>query len=64
MDKKKKAKISRVFMLIFGIILLIAGIIVVVASTNLTETLKEHFAFFLSGGILVYLGLTWKKDKE
>lgn len=59
-----KNKIARIFMFVFGVILVSAGLIVVIATDNLAETLKQHLVFFLSGGILIFLGLTWKKDKK
>ena len=58
-------KIIRAFMLIVGIIMIIAGIIVIMAEVDsFKQALIDNFAFFLSGGILIYLGLTWKKKQE
>jgi uncharacterized membrane protein len=60
-----KGRIARIFMFIVGLILFLAGLFMVYAER---ESLKDAFinnmAFFLSGGILIYLGLTWKKNKE
>ena len=61
----KKDKIARVFMLIAGVILFLSGIIVLSAEKDsLKDALINNFAFFLTGGILIYLGLTWKKNKS
>ncbi|MCF6365826.1 MAG: hypothetical protein L3J35_06435 [Bacteroidales bacterium] len=55
-----KTKLARIFMLIFGVIFLTAGIITFLAKIDMTN----NFGFFLTGGLLVFLGLTWKKNKE
>ncbi len=61
---EKQIKIGRIFMLVLGIIFLIAGIIVLMAGKeNFKETLIDNFHFFVTGGILTFLGLTWKKKK-
>ena len=61
----KKNKTARVFMFIAGVILFLSGIIVLLAGKDsLKDTLINNFAFFLTGGILIYLGLTWNKKKS
>lgn len=61
----KKNKTARVFMFIAGVILFLSGIIVLIAEKNsLKDALIDNFAFFLTGGILMFLGLTWKKNKS
>ena len=60
----KKNKIARFFMLSAGIIFFLSGLIVVMAEDLAKkDVLIDNFAFFLTGGILIYLGLTWKKNK-
>ena len=52
----RKNKIARIFMFTGGLIFLISGIIVILAEKeSLKNALIDNFAFFLSGGILVYL---------
>ncbi len=55
-----KTKLARIFMLIFGTVFLIAGIFTFLAK----EDMVNNFGFFLTGGLLILLGLTWKKNKE
>lgn len=55
-----KTKLARIFMLIFGIIFLAAGVITFLAKMDMVN----NFGFFLTGGLLILLGLTWKKGKE
>lgn len=60
-----KARIARIFMFIVGLILFLAGLFMVYAEReSLKDAIINNMAFFLSGGILIYLGLTWKKNKE
>jgi len=60
----KQVKIGRIFMLFFGIILIFTGIIVLfVGKETFIETLINYAHFFISGGILTFLGLTWRKKK-
>jgi len=62
---EKQVKIGRVFMLIFGLILFISGLIIIFAGmANFKLNLINNFHFFISGGILIFLGLTWRKNKK
>jgi len=59
---EKQVKIARIFMLILGIVFLLSGIIVFIAGKgNFKETLIDNFHFFVTGSILTFLGLTWRK---
>ncbi len=59
---EKQIKIGRIFMLVLGIIFLLSGIIVLMAGKeNFKETLIDNFHFFVTGSILTFLGLTWRK---
>jgi len=60
----KQVKFGRIFMLIIGIVLFGTGIfILVVGKNNFTDTLINNGHFFISGGILTFLGITWRKKK-
>ena len=60
----KKNKIARLFMLGAGVIFFLSGLIVIMAEEHSRkDSLIDNFAYFLTGGILIYLGLTWKKNK-
>ncbi len=62
---KKQEKIARIFMLVIGITLISSGIIVLLSGKqNFKETLINNFHFFITGGILTFLGLTWRKNKN
>ncbi len=59
----KRNRIGRIFMLVFGIILFLAGLIVVFSDReNMQDALIGNSTFFLTGGFLIFLGLTWKKN--
>ena len=61
----KQVKFGKIFMLVIGIILLFAGIfILIVGRNNFTDTLINNGHFFISGGILIFLGLSWRKNKD
>jgi hypothetical protein len=60
-----KHKAARIFLFLMGIILIIAGIyILIIGRKILFDTLIHNLPFFLSGGILIYLGLTYKKSNQ
>ena len=63
--RNTKNKIARIFMFTAGVILFLSGIIILIAEKDaFKDALINNFAFFLTGGILIYLGLTWGKNKS
>ncbi len=60
--KVTNGKAARIFMFIVGVILIIAGLYILFVGRKIFfDTLVQNLPFFLSGGILIYLGLTYKK---
>jgi hypothetical protein len=61
----KRYKLARIFMFIVGVLMVLGGVIILLAEEDsVKQALIEKFALFLTGGILIYLGLTWKKNAE
>jgi hypothetical protein len=57
-------KVARIFMLVIGSVLTLSGIYIMIIGRKIFfDTLVNNLPFFLSGGILIYLGLTWRKAK-
>jgi len=63
---KTQTYIAKGLMIFAGTVLIIAGIIVFLGEPNITtKFVLDKIIFFLSGGVLIFLGARWKgKQKD
>jgi len=62
---KSKGRGARIFLFTIGLIMVLAGTFMVYADRiKFMDALVNNLAFFLTGGILIYFGLTYKKNKQ